>query len=101
MVAVCNTQWTGETMWIAPRASASDGMLDVLTLGRVSRLELIRLFPRIFSGTHLNHHAVTYEKARSILIEQHVPGPLLMDGEVGGLTPVSVAVVPRALIVAL
>lgn len=101
LVAVCNTQWTGETMWIAPQASASDGLLDVLTLGRVSRLELIRLFPRIFSGTHLNHHAVTYEKARSVTIEPSVPGPLLMDGEVGDLTPVTVEVVPRALTVAL
>jgi len=101
LVGICNTQWTGETMWIAPQASASDGLLDVLTLGRVSRLELIRLFPRIFSGTHLSHHAVTYDKARSVTIEQSVPSPLLMDGEVGGVTPVTVAVVPGALTVAL
>ena len=73
----------------------------MLTLGRVSRLELIRLFPRIFSGTHLSHHAVTYDKAQSVTIEQSVPSPLLMDGEVGGVTPVTVAVVPGALTVAL
>ena len=33
LVAVCNTQWTGEAMWMAPRADPADGLLDVLVTG--------------------------------------------------------------------
>lgn len=96
LVAVCNSQWTGDKMWIAPQADASDGALDVLTLGRLSRLELIRLFPRIFGGTHLAHPAVQTMRAHRITLAPETPSPLLIDGEVLGTTPVTVEVLPGA-----
>jgi diacylglycerol kinase (ATP) len=97
LVAVCNTQWTGEKMWIAPRADASDGLLDVVTLGPVTRLELVRIFPRIFDGTHLMHPAVRSYRAARVEVEPSFAGPLLLDGEVMGTTPVQIEVVPGAI----
>jgi len=101
LVSICNTQWTGENMWIAPTADPEDGMLDVVALGPVSRLELVRLFPRIFSGTHLAHPAVRSYRATRVTIEPEEPSPLLLDGEVMGRTPVDVDIVPRAIQLAL
>ena len=101
MVAVCNTQWTGETMWIAPSAAPTDGVLDVITVGNVSRLELVRTFPKIFKGTHLEHPLVSAYRATRIRIEPTVDSPLLIDGEVIAQTPVTVDVLPAALTVAL
>jgi diacylglycerol kinase (ATP) len=97
LVGMSNSQWTGDGMWIAPRADVSDGKLDLLTLAPISRLELIKLFPRIFSGTHLAHPAVKAATARRVTIAPSKPGPLLADGEVFGTTPVTVEVLPGAL----
>ena len=96
LVAVCNTQWTGEDMWLSPHADPADGLLDVLTLGPLSRLELLRLFPKIFTGTHLSHPAVTCHRAREVRIAPRAPSPLLVDGEVLGATPVTVRILPGA-----
>jgi diacylglycerol kinase (ATP) len=101
LVAVCNTQWTGEDMWIAPSADPADGALDVITLGQLTRLALLRLFPKIFSGTHLSHPAVRSLRARQVRVAPRDSSPLLVDGEVLGRTPVTVRVLPRAFQVAL
>lgn len=100
LVGICNSQWTGEGMWIAPPADPSDGKLDVLTLGPISRLGLARLFPRIFSGEHLKDPRVSHSRATRVSIVPATPGPLLADGEVFGTTPVSVEVLPGALAMA-
>ncbi|HEU5316735.1 MAG TPA: diacylglycerol kinase family protein [Chloroflexota bacterium] len=96
LVSVCNTGWTGENMWIAPRADASDGQLDVVTVGPISRLELARVFPRIFDGSHVTHPAVRTYRASRVRLEPARPGPLLLDGDVTGTTPVEVQVLPAA-----
>jgi diacylglycerol kinase (ATP) len=101
LVAVCNTQWTGEDMWIAPRAEAADGLFDVLVVGPLTRFELLRLFPKIFKGTHVNDPAVACYRASRIGIEPRSESPLLIDGEVLGRTPATVDVLPRAVQIAL
>jgi diacylglycerol kinase (ATP) len=101
LVAVSNTQWTGDRMWIAPQADPTDGLLDVLTLTPVSRIELIRLFLRLFSGRHLSHPAVLAYRVQRVTIAPQSPSPLLLDGEVLGSTPVSVSILPGAVTVAL
>jgi diacylglycerol kinase (ATP) len=101
LVSVCNTQWTGESMQIAPGADASDGLLDVVTVGQISRPELVRVFPRIFDGSHVTHPAVRIARAARIRIELARPGPLLIDGEVTGTTPVEIEVLPAAVRLAL
>ena len=42
---------------MAPEAVVDDGLLDLVTVGPVGR-DLVRTFPRIFAGTHLEHPAV-------------------------------------------
>ena len=101
LVAVCNTQWTGEDMWMSPSADPEDGLLDVLTLGPLSRIGLLRLFPKIFTGTHVSHPAVTCFRAREVRIVPVEASPLLIDGEVLGRTPVTVRVLPQAVQLAL
>jgi diacylglycerol kinase (ATP) len=100
LVSVCNTQWTGEKMWIAPEAEPGDGLLDVVTVGQLTRAELVRVFPRIFDGTHVTHPAVRCCRATRVRIDPGIGGPLLIDGEVMGSTPVEIEVVPAAVRVA-
>ncbi|GAB5519271.1 MAG: diacylglycerol kinase [Rhodothermales bacterium] len=87
LLAVANTRYTGTDFLIAPDARFDDGLLDVILLNRVSRTRLLRLFPTIFSGRHIEAPEVVTYRARTIHIDS--PEPLLLspDGEVGNTTP--------------
>ncbi|WP_448072254.1 diacylglycerol/lipid kinase family protein [Georgenia yuyongxinii] len=69
LVAVANTPCFGGGMRIAPGAVPDDGLLDVVIADGLTRTELMRLFPRVYKGTHLAHPAVHVHRARSVLIE--------------------------------
>lgn len=97
MVAVCNTRHTGGGMLLAPDANPTDGVLDWFTLGDMGRLTFLRVFPRVFRGTHAEHPGMTLGRARVVRVEPGRPGPLLIDGEVVGSTPAEVRVLPGAL----
>ena len=77
-----------------------DGLLDVLIATPLSRFELLRLFPRVFRGTHVNDEHVTIERGRVITIDVDDRGPIPVtyaDGERFGPLPVTLEVVPGAL----
>lgn len=97
LVSVCNTVHTGGGMRIAPMARPDDGWLDVVALRAVGRARLLRLFPKIFDGSHVGEPEVLVERARHVRVEPSEPSPLLGDGEVYGATPVEARVLPGAL----
>jgi len=101
LVAVCNTSITGRGMIIAPEADASDGKLDIIALRGGGRARLLRLFPKIFDGTHVESPHVFVAQAARVKIEPTRDSPLLGDGEVYGTTPVEVEVHAAALKMAL
>ncbi len=97
LVSVANGTSYGGGMRIAPDASYTDGLLDVVTLGPVSKAEFVRVFPTVFSGRHVHHPAVTVRRARALSLD--TPGRALVvyaDGERIGPTPMQCEVVPRA-----
>jgi diacylglycerol kinase (ATP) len=96
LVAVANTSSYGAGMRVCPDARPDDGLLDVLTLGAMSRGEFLRTFPRVYRGSHLSHPGVTVRRARSVTLE--APDVVAYaDGERIGATPVSCTIVPGAL----
>lgn len=97
LVAVCNTRHTGGGMDMAPMAVPDDGLLDVIACRKIGRVGLLRLFPKIFPGTHIGDPRVLHLRGRKITIEPAEHGPLLFDGEVDGATPATITVKPRAL----
>ena len=46
----CNTIHTGKGMKMAPLAQLDDGMIDLIIARKASRIKLLRLFPKLFSG---------------------------------------------------
>ena len=52
LVAVGNTRSYAGGMMITPDAALDDGVLDVCVVGRVSRVDFLRTFPKVFDGTH-------------------------------------------------
>jgi len=69
LVAVGNTGTYGGGMRMCPDADPTDGLLDVVVAGPISRTTLLRLQPKVYQGTHVKHAAVTSFRARTVAIE--------------------------------
>ncbi|MEM1093331.1 MAG: diacylglycerol kinase family protein [Bacteroidota bacterium] len=87
LLAIANTRYTGTDFLIAPDARYDDGLLDVIVLNPVSRTRLLRLFPTIFTGRHVEAPEVHTYRAHTISVNG--PQRLLLspDGEIGHVTP--------------
>jgi diacylglycerol kinase (ATP) len=96
-VEISNTKYTGTEFLIAPAASMDDGLLDVTLLRKLRRLRLLRLFPTIYSGRHVEFEEVSVFKARSIRILAPAGYPMASDGEFHGETPAEVTCLHRDL----
>ncbi len=97
MVAFGNAPSYGKGMRIAPRARLDDGLLDLCFVRLVGPLRLLRLFPRVYSGAHLDIPEVTYAQTPRVRVESDRPLDLYADGEYVGRTPVEVTVERQAL----
>lgn len=96
LVAVGNGPTYGGGLRIAHGASLDDGWLDVVVVREMSRLELVRTYPRMFSGGHVAHPKYEHHRVRSVT----VAGPGIhtyADGERVGALPQTVEVAPSTL----
>ena len=95
LVAVANGPAYGGGMKVVPTAVFDDGLLDVLVLSRISIPEFLRVFPRVFSGGHVDHPAVTIHRARSVRLDAAgIVG--YADGERFAPLPLECTAVPGA-----
>jgi diacylglycerol kinase (ATP) len=96
LVAVANGASYGGGMKICPQAQLNDGWLDVLILKPLSKLEFLRVFPKVYAGTHVTHPAVVIRRARSVEIEADAIA--YADGEREGPLPIRVTIAADALL---
>ncbi|WP_350349610.1 diacylglycerol kinase family protein [Agromyces sp. G08B096] len=96
LVSVANNPSLGGGMRIVPQADLADGLLDVFIVHPLSRAGLLAVFPKVYSGTHVEHPAVEFVRARTVRIEAS-DVVAYADGERIGTLPVDVEVVPGAL----
>jgi diacylglycerol kinase (ATP) len=96
LAAFGNTKTYGGGMRICPNADPTDGLLDVTMVASASRTRLIRLFPTVFKGTHVDLDEVHTARAKVITVDS--PGiNAYADGEFMCPLPVEVSAVPGAL----
>jgi diacylglycerol kinase (ATP) len=96
LVAAGNNVSLGGGMRLVPNAELDDGLLDVLVVQPLSRTAFLRIFPRVFKGTHVSDVRVSITHARSIRIEADAV-VAYADGERIGPLPIDVELVPGAL----
>jgi len=95
-VAVANGGYYGGGMHIAPSASVTDGLLDITIVHPVSKLTLLRMLPRMFSGGFVTDPAIETLRAREVMIDgDGLTG--VVDGEALGQPPFGVTCEPGAL----
>lgn len=93
VVAVGNGSMFGGGMKVLPDAKVNDGELDLLILHEVSAATLLRIFPRIFKGTHVTHPRVDTHRAQTVYLDAH--GQRAWgDGEPLGPSPLQIEVRP-------
>jgi diacylglycerol kinase (ATP) len=96
LAAVGNNTSYGGGMRVAPGALLDDGLLHVTVLRKVGKVEFLRVFPRVYKGTHVDHPAVDVYVGREVTLE--APGAIAYaDGERIGPLPVTATCVPGAL----
>ena len=96
-VAVANSQSYGGGMRIAPDARLDDGLLDVVVIGDIGRAEFLAAFPKVFSGRHVDHRAVTVHRARRVELAADRALAVYADGEPAGSLPAAFEVHPAAI----
>ena len=95
LVTVANGSSYGGGMKVCPDASITDGLFDVMVLGRVSRIELLKVFPKVYRGGHVGHPAVTFYRCNEIEIDGS--GSSFADGEPIAQLPLRAKCVSAAL----
>lgn len=96
LVAVANNISFGGGMKITPAAKIDDGLLDVFIVQPLSRIAFLRIFPRVFKGTHVTDVRVSIQRARHVSVDANSI-VAYADGERVGALPVTVEVRPGAL----
>ncbi len=100
MIAIANTAYFGGGMKVCPLASATDGRLDLLTVGPVSKFEMLAFLPTTFWGGHMNHRAVESSTASELTVTLPDDVQLWGDGEPMSMGPFTVSVAPGCLLLA-
>lgn len=101
LVAVANNTSFGGGMLVTPDAVLDDGLLDVLVVQPLSRIAFLRIFPRVFKGTHVTDPRVSISRARRIRVDiapmDNAAIVAYADGERVSALPIEVEVRPRVL----
>ena len=98
LAATGNAPCYGGAMHIAPAAKIDDGLFDVCVVEKTSRLSVLRILPKVLSGGHTTHPAVSIMRTRTLEIETPDGQQFICaDGETLGQTPCRFEVRPGAL----
>jgi diacylglycerol kinase (ATP) len=96
LVAVGNTASYGGGYRIVPAADPTDGLLDVVVAAPMGRVTFLRIRPKVYAGTHVEHPLVRTYRAREV--ELASDGIVAYaDGERACPLPVTITCMPGAL----
>ena len=98
---LCSFDGAGEGLMLAPGADPGDRKLDLIMVGDMSRLEsLTKIVPNLGDGSYLAHPKVSRRHATRVTIDSDRMVRADVDGESIGQLPMSVAMLPFRLRVA-
>ena len=96
LVAVGNGPSFGGGLRITHGAEFDDGWLDVVIIKPMSKVELVKTYPKLYTGAHTKHPQYEHHRVRCITVA--APGIVAYaDGERLGALPLTVEIAPDAL----
>ena len=97
VLGVLNTPSYGGGLRLAPEACLEDGRLDLVLLENLSGFEIARILPRVAASGEIRTQRIQRYCVTSARIETDRPCEFHADGEIIGMTPVEISVVPGAM----
>ena len=94
LIAIGNGRSYGGGMYVCPHAQMHDGLFDIMILEPVSKVEFLKVFPKVYSGSHISHPKV--KTFRSKRVSLNAPAIAYADGERIGAAPISAECVKDA-----
>lgn len=95
-LVVANCQFFGGGMHVAPKATPTDGRLDVLIqIG--TKADYVSAITKVFKGTHIPSPVIKEYKARRVEVTTATPLRVEADGELLGTTPATFQLYEKAL----
>lgn len=100
LTAIGNGKFCGGGFKSCPKASLTDGLMDICIINKVARLNFIQLVGSYKDGTFLENKAAQkffhYKKTNHFKMEFEEPIPICIDGEVSNAKNVEFTVIPGA-----
>jgi len=96
-VIVANGKFFGGGMMVAPDAVLDDGVFDIIILGNLSKYDIIKSFPLIYKGKHMNHPKLKYYRGSKVKVTSGGKGLIEADGEIPGRADAVFELMPKAL----
>ena len=94
LIAIGNGRSYGGGMLVCPQANMNDGLFDVMILEPVSKVEFLKVFPKVYSGSHTTHPRVKILRTSKISLSAQAIA--YADGERIGPAPISAECVADA-----
>jgi len=96
-VIIANGRYFGGGMKVAPEALLDDGVFDIIIFGNLSKPDLIKSFPLIYDGKHLEHPKLRFYKGSRVRVKSGGKGLIEVDGEIPGSDDAEFVILPKAL----
>jgi len=95
LLSGANGETYGGGMRICPDASNSDGVFDILLVHPVSKIVLLSIFPKVFTGRHVPHPKIDIIRGKKVQLSAEATA--FADGEFVSKLPIDITNVKNAL----
>jgi YegS/Rv2252/BmrU family lipid kinase len=96
-VVAANSGYYGYGLHVAPDASVSDGLLDIVIIRHAPRRLFFSVMRELPHGTHVRRPEIEVLRGREVRVEADREIPYGADGELLGTLPATIRVLPGAL----
>lgn len=96
-VIIANGKYFGGGMKVAPEALIDDGVFDIIIFGDLSKPDLIKSFPLIYDGKHLDHPKLRMYRGSKVKVKSGGKGLIEVDGEIPGRDDAVFELLPKVL----
>jgi YegS/Rv2252/BmrU family lipid kinase len=97
LLAIANGSYFGGGMHIAPQATVSDGLFDIVLLKELSKFKIFTKIAKVYSGKHLQLKEVLVRTGKTVRLESEDEVLLEIDGDPLGKGPIKARILPAAL----
>ncbi|TWU18044.1 diacylglycerol/lipid kinase family protein [Allorhodopirellula heiligendammensis] len=96
-VLIANGKTNAGRIEVAPHASPSDGMFDVIIIRDGTVLDMVDIVAKNLTGQFLESEQVLFRKAKRIRLQSNPPMRFTLDGELIDEQPIEFEVIPGAI----